>query len=239
MTVLVFAARAKLPMRILSIDTALEACSVALLDGDTVVAEESHLMARGHAEALMPMLARLREKASFYFNVIDRIAVTVGPGSFTGLRVGIAAARGIGLATGKPVVGITTLEALAAPPIAGDASSPVVSVIDARHGHVYLQAFGTDGDDIVSPRVTSIAEALELIVPLRPRLVGNAAALLAAAWPAGEAAPAAVDQQAAPMIEWVGRLGQLAEAGAAPPKPYYLKAADAQPVAATPLVAQS
>lgn len=222
-------------MRILAIDTALEACSVALLDGDKVVAEESQAMARGHAEALMPMLARLRERASFYFNVVDRIAVTVGPGSFTGLRVGIAAARGIGVATGIQVVGITTLEALAAPLIASDASSPVVAAIDARHDNVYLQAFGTDGDDIVSPRVASLAEASELVAPLRPRLVGNAASILAAAWPAGAAAPAVVDQQAAPMIKWVGRLGQLAEAGAAPPKPFYLKAPDAQPVAAAAL----
>ncbi len=226
-------------MRILAIDTALEACSVALLDGDTVAAEETQLMARGHAEALMPMLARLREKAAFYFAIIDRIAVTVGPGSFTGLRVGISAARGIGLATGKPVVGITTLEALAAPLIAGDASSPVVSVIDARHDHVFLQAFGTDGDDLVSARVVRVAEALQLIVPLAPRLVGNAAALLAAAWPADATAPAVVEQRPAPMIEWVGRLGQLADVATAPPKPYYLKAADAHPVAATPLVARS
>lgn len=225
-------------MRILAIDTALEACSAALLDGDTVVAEETQEMARGHAEALMPMLARLRENAAFYFNVIDRIAVTVGPGSFTGLRVGIAAARGIALAAGKPAVGITTLEALAAPLIASDASSPVVSVIDARHNHVYLQAFGTDGDDLVSARVVSVPGALELIVPLRPRLVGNAAKLLAAAWPADQPAAAAVNQQAAPQIDWVGRLGQLAETGAAPPKPFYLKAPDAQPVAASPLAAQ-
>ena len=131
MTLLVLVVRAKLPMRLLAIDTALEACSVALLDGDTVAAQETQAMARGHAEALMPMLARLQENAAFYFAVIDRIAVTVGPGSFTGLRVGISAARGIALATAKPVVGITTLEALAAPLIAGDASSPVVSVIDA------------------------------------------------------------------------------------------------------------
>jgi len=225
-------------MRILAIDTALEACSAALLDGDTVVAEETQEMARGHAEALMPMLARLRENAAFYFNVIDRIAVTVGPGSFTGLRVGIAAARGIALAAGKPAVGITTLEALAAPLIASDASSPVVSVIDARHNHVYLQAFGTDGDDLVSARVVSVPGALELIVPLRPRLVGNAAKLLAAAWPADQPAPAAVNQQAAPQIDWVGRLGQLAETGAAPPKPFYLKAPDAQPAAAASLAAQ-
>jgi len=225
-------------MRILAIDTALEACSVALLDGNSVVAEETQLMARGHAEALMPMLARLRETAAFYFNIIDRIAVTVGPGSFTGLRVGIAAARGIALATGKPAVGITTLEALAAPLIAGDASSPVVSVIDARHNHVYLQAFGTDGDDLVSARVVSVPDALDLIVPLQPRLVGNAAQLLAAAWPADQPAPASIDQQPAPLIDWVGRLGQLAEAGAAPPKPYYLKAPDAQPVAAASLAAR-
>ena len=81
-------------MRVLAIDTALEACSVALLDTaqpDRAV-HESQPMARGHAEALMPMIARVFDRAGFDANAIDRVAVTVGPGSFTGLRVGIAAA---------------------------------------------------------------------------------------------------------------------------------------------------
>ena len=94
-------------MRVLAIDTALAACSAAVLDTDYggIIASESLPMARGHAEALMPLLARVMQDAGMAFRDIDRIAVTTGPGSFTGLRVGIAAARGIALAAGKPAVG--------------------------------------------------------------------------------------------------------------------------------------
>ena len=86
-------------MRVLAIDTALEACSAALLDTElaAIVASETRVMVRGHAEALMPLVADVMRKARLNFRQLDRIAVTVGPGSFTGLRVGIAAARGIGL----------------------------------------------------------------------------------------------------------------------------------------------
>ena len=89
-------------MRLLAIDTALEACSAAVLDtaGGGIVAQESQAMTRGHAEALMPLIQRVMKAARLDFSELDRIAVTVGPGSFTGLRVGIAAARGIGLAAG-------------------------------------------------------------------------------------------------------------------------------------------
>ena len=71
--------------------------------------------------------------------------MTTGPGSFTGLRVGIAAARGIALAADKPAVGLSTLSAYAAPHMATDDSFPVVAAIDARHGHVYLQVFSAGG----------------------------------------------------------------------------------------------
>ena len=93
-------------MRILAIDTALEACSAAVLDTElgAVVARESMAMARGHAEALMPLIARVMEEGGLDFTQIDRIAVTTGPGSFTGMRVGIAAARGLALATGILIV---------------------------------------------------------------------------------------------------------------------------------------
>ena len=104
-------------MRVLAIDTALEACSAAVLDTEqgAIVASETRSMVRGHAEALMPLVADVMRKAQLDFAELDRIAVTVGPGSFTGLRVGIAAARGIGVAAMKPVVGLTTLASLAAP----------------------------------------------------------------------------------------------------------------------------
>ena len=104
-------------MQILAIDTALEACSVAVFDteGGSRAKSRSLPMARGHAEALMPLIATVMSDARTEFDELDRIAVTVGPGSFTGLRVGVAAARGIGLAAGKPVVGLTTLAAMAVP----------------------------------------------------------------------------------------------------------------------------
>ena len=104
-------------MLILAIDTALDACAAAVLDtaASKVIAQESQPMKRGHAEALMPLIARVMKASGIAFAALDRIAVTTGPGSFTGLRVGLSAARGIALAAGKPVVGVTTLTAYAAP----------------------------------------------------------------------------------------------------------------------------
>ena len=99
-------------------------------------------MVRGHAEALMPLIDRVMKQAGVPFAALDRIAVTTGPGSFTGLRVGISAARGIALAASKPAIGLTTLAAYAAPYIAHDDKTAVAVAIDARHQHVYLQVFG-------------------------------------------------------------------------------------------------
>ena len=139
-------------MHVLAIDTALEACAAAVLDTErgAIIAHESLDMVRGHAEALMPLIARVLDRAALRFATLDRIAVTTGPGSFTGLRVGISAARGIALAAGKPAVGLSTLAAYAAPLIAADDTLPVVSVVDARHDHVYLQVFGPGGRTVCS-----------------------------------------------------------------------------------------
>src|ERR1700688_3114564 len=187
-------------MRVLAIDTALETCSAAVLDTEqgAVTAHESLPMVRGHAEALIPLIARVLEKAGLDFAMLDRIAVTTGPGSFTGLRVGIAAARGIALATGKPAVGLSTLAAYAAPFIAADDTLPVVSAIDARHDHVYLQVFGPGGRTLVAPRLASLRDAIRVSSTGGPRLVGTAANMLAALWPAGERAPSLVDPRRAP-----------------------------------------
>ena len=144
-------------MRVLAIDTALAACSAAVLDTDDggIVASQSLPMTRGHAEALMPLLVRLMQDAGMAFRDIDRVVVTTGPGSFTGLRVGIAAARGIALAAGKPAVGLSTLAAYAAPHMAADETVPVVAAIDARHAHVYLQVFGPGGRTHTPPRLVA------------------------------------------------------------------------------------
>ncbi|MEY9172712.1 tRNA threonylcarbamoyl adenosine modification protein YeaZ [Bradyrhizobium elkanii] len=150
-------------MMILAIDTALDACSAAVLDttsGNTI-AIESQAMQRGHAEALMPLIARVMKESGIGFAGLDRIAVTTGPGSFTGLRVGLSAARGLALAAEKPVVGLSTLAAYAAPVVAENGASAILSAIDARHDHVYFQLVGGDGSPIIKPKAAPIAEALE------------------------------------------------------------------------------
>lgn len=218
-------------MRILAIDTALEACSAAVLDTASVASavHESLPMVRGHAEALIPLIGRVLDRAQLTFTDIDRVAVTTGPGSFTGLRVGISAARGIALATGKPAVGLSTLAAYAAPLIAAKDAAAVVAVVDARHDHVYMQVFASGGRTLVSARLVHMREALRFAATGSPRLVGTGAKLLAAAWPPAERPPTSVDPLGAPDINWVARLGLAADPTGEPPKPFYLRAPDAQP----------
>jgi tRNA threonylcarbamoyl adenosine modification protein YeaZ len=215
-------------LTILALDAAGAACSAALWRDGGVAAYRRRPMQRGHAEALMPLIARVMARAGGTFAELDRIAVTTGPGSFTGLRVGISAARGIALAAGKPAVGLSTLAAYAAPLVAADDTLPVVAAIDARHDRVYLQVFGPGGRTILAPRLAPLREALRAAATGAPRLVGTAAAMLAAAWPAGERAPNLVDARRAPDIDWVARLGAAAIETGAPPKPLYLRAPDAQ-----------
>ncbi len=218
-------------MRVLAIDTALSACSAAVLDTRhaAVTASETIPMVRGHAEAVMPLIARVMDQAEMEFAQLDRIAVTTGPGSFTGLRVGISAARGIALAAGKPAIGLTTLASFAAPHIAENDSSTVVAAIDARHEHVYVQVFGAGGRTVVAPRIAPVREAVRAALGGPTRVVGSAAELIAAAWPKSEPPPTLVEQLSAPDIGWVARLGAAAADGHAPPKPLYLRAPDAQP----------
>ena len=193
-------------------------------------------MARGHAEALMPLIARVMGEAATPFADLDRIAVTTGPGSFTGLRVGISAARGIALSTGKPAFGLTTLAAFAAPYIADDDTISLAVAIDARHEHVYLQVFGPGGRTLVAPR---IAEHSRRGAHRRhrqdPTSSGTAAHAIAAAWPANELPPALVEERSVPDIDWVARLGAVANGSASTLKPLYLRAPDAQPQAAARL----
>ena len=223
-------------MLILAIDTALDACAAAVLDtgSSRLIARESQPMNRGHAEALMPLIARVMKEAGLPFAALDRVAVTAGPGSFTGLRVGLSAARGIALATGKAVVGLTTLSAYAAPVVSESGEQPVITAIDARHDHVYFQAVNGDGSGLVTPQVAPIAEVLAAWRFGPPRLVGNAAQILADRWPADAPPPVKVDAQGAPDIAWVAWLGAAVNPNAAPARPFYLRAPDAKPAADVP-----
>ena len=163
------------------------------------------------------------------FANLGRIAVTTGPGSFTGLRVGLSAARGIALAANIPVVGVTTLAAYAAPVVSQNAEYPVVSAIDARHDHVYLQVVSGNGSALVRPCVAPMSEALNTWRFGAPHVVGNAASILAERWPSHAVAPFKVDPQAAPDIAWVGWLGAAVSPKTAPARPFYLRAPDAKP----------
>ncbi|HJZ19762.1 MAG TPA: tRNA (adenosine(37)-N6)-threonylcarbamoyltransferase complex dimerization subunit type 1 TsaB [Bradyrhizobium sp.] len=218
-------------MLILAIDTALDACAAGVLDTETaeLIAQESLPMKRGHAEALMPLIARVIKASGKGFDVLDRIAVTTGPGSFTGLRVGLAAARGIALAANKPVVGLTTLSAYAAPVVSGNGEHPVISAIDARHDQVYFQVVSGNGGSLIRPQVAPIEEALDASRFGAPYLVGNAAAILAQRWKSDAPPPFKVDSQPAPDIAWVAWLGAAASPNTAPARPFYLRAPDAKP----------
>jgi tRNA threonylcarbamoyladenosine biosynthesis protein TsaB len=218
-------------MLILAIDTALDACAAAVLDtrATKLIATESQSMKRGHAEALMPLIARVMKQSGLPFAALDRVAVTTGPGSFTGLRVGLSAARGIGLAASKPVVGLTTLSAYAAPIVSEDGEHPIIAAIDARHDHVYFQVVSGNGHSLIRPKVAPISEALAVSSFGAPHLVGNAAGILADHWPSDAAAPFKVEALPAPDITWVAWLGAAVDPNTAPPKPYYLRAPDAKP----------
>jgi len=218
-------------MIVLAIDTALDACSAAVLDTDApaLLTSESQPMPRGHAEALMPLIDRVMSAAGIAYLALDRIAVTVGPGSFTGLRVGLSAARGLGLAAGKPVVGLTTLSAFAAPLLSPDVTGPIISAIDARHDHLYYQVVRGDGDMLIGPRVAPIDEATEALRFGAPRIVGNAARILADRWPKSAPRPVSVDQESAPDIGWVAWLGAAANPDKARATPFYLRPPDAKP----------
>jgi tRNA threonylcarbamoyladenosine biosynthesis protein TsaB len=218
-------------MRVLAIDTALAACSCAVLDTayGGILASESVPMVRGHAEALMPLLDRVMKHSGVAFRDLDRVAVITGPGSFTGLRVGLSAARGLGVATGVTVVGVSTLSAFAAPYLGADDKSPVVAAIDARHEQVYLQVFAPGGRTVISARIAPLPDAVRAAAEMPAHIVGSAAQMITAAFPRTAPAPVTVDPRDAPDIAWIAQIGAVSPEMKEPPKPLYLRAPDAQP----------
>ena len=218
-------------MRVLAIDTALSACSACVLAHDAAepLALETLSMERGHAEALLPLVERVVSQVEGRFSILDRVAVTIGPGSYTGLRVGIAAARAIGLAAGIPVVGVTTLSALIAPLISSDKRRLLAAAIDARHGQVYFQMVGPGGRSVIAPAVVGIRDAVRLIGAGPVALNGSGAPAIAV-----EALTSGIDAvvpsgAGLPDVAWVARLGLAADPAQALPKPLYLRGPDAKP----------
>ena len=206
-------------MIVLGLDTCLNACSVAVIDGDTVLAHGCEVMARGHQERLAPMAEAVMTEAGIAFSQLTRIGATVGPGSFTGLRVGIAFAKGLTSALSIPAVGIGTLDALAA-----EGSGLVAAAIDARRDQIYLQIFD-DGVPLMAPDVLPIgvaaARLIELTAGRALTLIGSGGPLLAEIAPhATLLMPEGCDAR------YVARLA--AARATIPLRPLYLRAPDAK-----------
>jgi tRNA threonylcarbamoyl adenosine modification protein YeaZ len=218
-------------MRVLALDTALPAVSLCILDSGAqeALVAESVAMERGHAEALMPLIERVMAQVDGGFASLDRIAVTVGPGSFTGIRIGVAAARGIALARGIVAVGVSTLAAFAAPLLFEDSGSLVAAAIDARHGQVFFTAYEPGGQVLASPRILPVSEACRLLGGGRVRAVGSGAPLLMKEAVFAGIEMTVVNAALAPDIVSVARLGLVADPSGAPARPIYLRAPDVKP----------
>ena len=214
-------------MRVLVIDTALGLCGAGVFEVEAGLARplgvRSEAMVKGHQERLAGM-ARDAVAEAGGFAGIDRIGVTVGPGSFTGLRVGMAFAQGLGAALGVPVVGVSTLDALAA---SVEGYGPAAALIDARRGQVYAR-FWRDGEAQGPAGALSIEDATARVRALGPgvRLAGSGAGLVAEG-----AAASGLD---GPAPEALARLTAAADPAANPPRPLYLRAPDATPPSRLP-----
>lgn len=210
-------------MKILAIDTSLAAAAACVYDAQAgaALAAETVWQARGHDETIVPLIDRTMRAAGGRDLKIDRVAVTVGPGSFTGLRIGISAAKAIGLAFDAPVVGVSTLAAYVAQVMAAHADGVAAAAIDARHGRVFVAAY-REGRPLLQPRVATAREAVRAIGAGPIRLAGpTAAALAIEAWRDGVEAEV-VSDAAAPDITFVALLARSADPATAPPRPLYL-----------------
>jgi tRNA threonylcarbamoyladenosine biosynthesis protein TsaB len=164
-------------LRLLAFDTAGDGCSAGVFQDGRPLAVRSSDGGIGHAERLPRSIEAVLAEAGVDLDALDGLAVTVGPGSFSGIRTGLAAARGLALVTGLATVAVTTLEALAAPLFAGDAELPIAAVMDARRGQVFLQRFAQAGASLGPPEAFT-PEAAAATLAGAWQLVGNGAALV-------------------------------------------------------------
>jgi tRNA threonylcarbamoyladenosine biosynthesis protein TsaB len=217
-------------MKILAVDTALGACSAAVLEDERLRAHRFAAMERGHAEALAPMVQDAMAEAGLAFADLDRLAVTTGPGTFTGQRVGLAFMRGLRIALKRPLVGITTLEAMAAAAMAETGASLAAALHDARRGEVYFALYAGN-EAIVEPCLLAFDDAVSEILRRTERgpiaLAGTAAQAACERYrqSGGEALVNSVVQ---PDALWVARLAVHRTPLEQAPRPLYLRPPDAK-----------
>ncbi len=220
-------------MKTLAVDTALGACSVAITSDGETLAHHWVAMPRGHAEALAPMVERAMAEAGLAFADLDRLAVTTGPGTFTGQRVGLAFMRGLRIALGKPLIGLTTLEVMAAAAEA-EARAPLVTVLhEAKRGEVYAALYR--GRVVILPvQVSTHDEILEEIQQIAAESSGERLAVAgtagpeAAVWLEARGVAATLTSIRQPDALWVARLAETAPVPAETARPLYLRAPDAK-----------
>ncbi len=230
-------------LKVLAFDSATGACSAALWNGGRIVAHRSVAMERGQSEALMPMIEAVLAEAGWRYGDLDLLAVTIGPGAFTGLRLGLAAARGIALAASLPCLGVTTTEVLALAARRAGAPGPVLAAIDTKRGDFYVQVFDGDGpSNVVSAAEPRVAAAGDLagLAPAGPlTVVGDGAtaalAALQAAGLAATASPAAGVPDAALVAALAA--GRYRPGETLPmPSPLYLRAPSTTAPKSTPVL---
>lgn len=206
-------------MKTLVIETATAACSVALIEAGVIVDARHDIVGRGHAERLLPMIAALEAGGR-----ADRIAVDCGPGSFTGIRVGIAAARGLGLGWGVPVTGFSSLAIIAAAGFAADpALASLTVILEGGHGEVFLQSFAPPP---LRPLATllSLVPAAALAVADGQAMIGNGVRHIQAIRPDADVTERLPDARDFRLLP--DALATLA------PQPIYGRAPDAKPMQA-------
>ncbi|SCX06074.1 UGMP family protein [Agrobacterium sp. DSM 25558] len=210
-------------MIVLSIDTSGVDCSACLYDSaaDVVLGEVTENIGKGHAELLMGIIDGALQQASLALKDVERIAVTIGPGSFTGIRVGVAAARGFALSLGIEAVGITTLETLAAHYHMQNPGLPVAVGLDAKRDEAYLQTFAADGSTLSEAALLSLDETKAVLAGFAGTIIGSASPLFV-----GGETGSGPDRFA---IATVARLGAQKPQGMPKPAPLYLRGPDAKP----------
>ena len=225
-------------MKLFAFDTALGACSVSCFVGGEEQATHFEPMPRGHAEVLMDHLAKVEAASGIAIAEADAIAVTVGPGTFTGVRVGLAAAKAFALATNKPVLGVSSLSALAAQvtPDRSREEDTVAVAIDARRSQIYFQLFDAQLAPVseagaLDPAAASQAVADRCRQGHRTRVIGSGAQILASELtePVDNAVFDTSDRQ--PSAREVARIASAIPIGDWPARvaPLYLRPPDAKP----------
>jgi tRNA threonylcarbamoyladenosine biosynthesis protein TsaB len=220
-------------MAILAFDTCFGACSVAVRTTGhaPVLAARFEAMDKGHSERIVPMLAEVLAEAGLTLDRVRTLAVTIGPGSFTGVRTGLAVARGLALATGVEIRGATSLHVLAADLRDGTGQAPVAIAVATRDGLVYFQAFdGAQAVPVAAPCLATPDQAAAFLGRRRHVVAGSGAHLVVAA--ASEQGHAHHDF-GAPIHVKASVLAGMAERLPVldPPKPLYLRDPDAKPQA--------